>query len=230
MILMGVGLVVVVILMVFVLPNLTAPFSTFKADLPLPTKILMGVSTFVKSFILYLIAALVALAVSFMVYSGRPRGKRFKAWLALNLPLIGTVTVMRELGHLARTMSLMLGAGLPLQETMDVLPRTSTNPVFREILERVRTGLFLGQGLTYPMSGERVFPPLFLQMVRVGEDSNTLDATMRVVADFYEAATEERVHAVVSLVTPLITIFMACFVAFVALAVITPMYSLSGAI
>ncbi len=150
-------------------------------------------------------------------------------WLKFNIPVLGTVVVMGELARMSRTMSLMLEAGLPLQDTMEIIPRTSSNILFRDRLERLRQQLFLGEGLAYPMSGMPVFPPLMLQMVRVGEDSNTLGVTMGVVADFYETAAADKTNAMVALLTPASTMLLASFVAFVALSVIMPMYNLTSA-
>ena len=93
----------------------------------------------------------------------------------------------------------------------------------------MRERLFLGEGLAYPMAAIPLFPPLMLQMVRVGEDSNTLPITMGVVADFYETVAAERTQAMVALITPLSTIFLAGGVGFIALSVIMPMYNLTGA-
>ena len=124
-------------------------------------------------------------------------------------------------------MSLMLEAGLPLQDTMEIIPRTSSNRLFRERLERLRQQLFLGEGLAYPMAAMPVFPSLMLQMVRVGEDSNTLGVTMGVVADFYETAAADKTSAMVALLTPATTVGMAGFVGFVAMSVIMPLSSLT---
>ena len=110
---------------------------------------------------------------------------------------------------------------------MEIIPRTSDNSLFRETLERLRQQLFLGEGQAFPMAAMPVFPPLMLQMVRVGEDSNTLGVTMGVVADFYEVAGADKTNAMVALLTPGITIVMAAFVGFVTLSVIMPMYSLT---
>lgn len=229
MILMVVGLVVSVLLLTVVLPPLAELFTTAEAELPLPTKILMGLSNFVVSqkVVLIFVAVLLAFAAAFGFK--HPKGRRFKDYLALNMPVLGGPTLMGELARMSHTMALMLGAGLSLQDTMEVLPRTISNGLFRDGLNQVRQRLFLGEGLTLPMAANPIFPPLMIQMVRVGEDSNSLPTTMGVVAEFYEVTAQERIQAMVSLITPLSTIILASLVAFVALSVIMPMYSLTGA-
>jgi len=118
---------------------------------------------------------------------------------------------------------------LSLQEVMEMMPQSSNNSVIRGALSRVNEGLTLGGGLSEPMSRIDVFPPLLVQMVAVGEESNTLDFTLGVVADFYEVTAEEKTTALVGMVGPFLTIAMALGVGFVALSVIMPMYTLTGA-
>jgi len=123
----------------------------------------------------------------------------------------------------------LVGAGLKLQEIMELLPQSTTNRVFRDALEHVHERLFLGEGLADPMSRLAIFPPLMVQMVAVGEESNSLDFTMGVVADFYETAAEEKAATMVGMIGPFSTIGIALLVGFIALSVIMPMYTLTGA-
>ena len=110
-----------------------------------------------------------------------------------------------------------------------MLPQSTDNRVFRDALNHVNERLLLGEGLSEPMSHIGIFPPLLVQMVAVGEESNTLDFTMGVVADFYEAAAEEKAAAMVGMIGPISTIGIALMVGFIALSVIMPMYTLTGA-
>jgi type IV pilus assembly protein PilC len=135
---------------------------------------------------------------------------------------------MSELGRFARTLSVMIGAGLKLQETMELLPQATTNMLFRDSLHRVSERLLLGEGLAEPMSRISLFPPLLVQMVAVGEESNTLEFTMGVVADFYETAAEEKTAAMVGMIGPISTIGIALMVGFIAMSVLMPMYTLTG--
>ena len=228
-ILLTAGILVTIVLLVVVLPPLADMFTKLDADVPLPTKILMATSNFVISYYLYLLGALAVLAAGVSYYWKHPKGKRAKDWLALRMPLLGSPILMGELARMSRTMSLMLNAGVALQDTMEILPRTTSNSLIREALDQMRERLFLGEGLAYPMAAIPMFPPLMLQMVRVGEDSNSLPVTMGVVADFYETAAADRIQAVISLITPLSTVFLAGMVGFIALSVIMPMYNLTGA-
>jgi type IV pilus assembly protein PilC len=127
-------------------------------------------------------------------------------------------------------MSILMEAGVPLQEIMEILPRLSSNYVVQDSLRNLHQGLLLGDGLWRPMSGDQLFPPLMYQMIAVAEESNTLAYTMGVLAAFYETTTEERINSVLGLVAPVTTLLVAAVTAFIALSVVMPIYQLSGSI
>ena len=226
---MGVGIVVVIILMTVVMPQLLGMFTAMNVDLPLPTRILIWVTNFLTANILYLVIAAVVLAALALWLIKQPSGRRLLDRLRLTVPIIGPPTLMGELARFCRTMSVLVGAGLSLQEVMEMIPQSSNNRVIRDALSRVNEGLLLGGGLSEPMSRIDIFPPLLVQMVAVGEESNTLDFTLGVVADFYEVTSEEKTSAMVGMIGPLLTITMALGVGFIAISVLMPMYTLTGA-
>jgi len=226
---MGVGIVVVIILMTVVMPQLLGMFTAMNVDLPLPTKILIWLTNFLTANILYLVIAAVVLAALALWLIKQPSGRRILDRLRLTVPIIGPPTLMGELARFCRTMSVLVGAGLSLQEVMEMIPQSSNNRVIRDALSRVNEGLLLGGGLSEPMSRIDIFPPLLVQMVAVGEESNTLDFTLGVVADFYEVTSEEKTSAMVGMIGPLLTITMALGVGFIAISVLMPMYTLTGA-
>jgi type IV pilus assembly protein PilC len=226
---LGVGVVVCVVLMTVVMPKLAGLFTSMKVGLPLPTKILMGASSFVSANILYILIAAAVLAAAVVWMVKQPSGRRMLDRIRLTAPLIGLPTLMGELARFARTMSVLVAAGLSLQEIMEIVPHSSNNRFIRDALNQVNQGLVLGEGLSEPMSRIDIFPPLLVQMVAVGEESNTLDFTMGVVADFYEVTAEERTSAMVGMLGPASTIGIALLVGFIAISVIMPMYTITGA-
>ncbi|MBA7641963.1 putative type II secretion system protein F [subsurface metagenome] len=226
---MGVGIVVVIILMTVVMPQLLGMFTTMNVDLPLPTRILIWVTDFLTANTVYLLIVGVLLAAVALWLVKQPSGRRLLDRLRLTAPIIGPPTLMGELARFCRTMSVLVGAGLGLQEIMEMIPQSSNNRVIRDALNRVNEGLLLGGGLSEPMSRIDIFPPLLVQMVAVGEESNTLDFTLGVVADFYEVTAEEKTSAMVGMIGPFLTIAMALGVGFIAISIIMPMYTLTGA-
>ncbi len=226
---LSVGFVVGIILMTVALPPMVEMFSAMDVDLPITTRILIGTSNFMNAFKLYLFGGMILAVVAGAWYIKQPKGRRALDRFKLTFPVIGQPAHMAELARMGHTMSMMLSAGLSLQEIMEALPDTTTNSLFRDALSAVRRGLFLGQGLSYPMSLQtKMFPPLMLQMIRVGEESNSLESNMRVVAEFYETTAGEKTAALLSMITPVSTIGIAVVAGFIALSVITPMYSITG--
>lgn len=228
MMVLGVGVAVIILLMTVVMPQLLDMFSAMGADLPLPTRILIGATDFLNAYPLYIIVTFAVLGAAAVWMVKQPNGRRLLDRMRLTIPILGPPALMSELGRFARTLSVLMSAGLNLQEIMNILPQSTDNRMFRDILNHVNERLLLGEGLSEPMSHIDLFPPLLVQMVAVGEESNTLDFTMGVVADFYETAAEERATAMVALVGPVSTIGLALMVGFVALSVIMPMYTLTG--
>ncbi len=229
LIVMGVGIVVVIMLITVVMPQLLGMFTALNVELPLPTRILIAITEAFQNYTLYIVIGGALLLAVALWMTKQPAGKRVLDRLRLNMPIIGPPALMSELGRFARTLSVMIGAGLKLQETMEMLPQATTNMLFRDSLHKVNERLLLGEGLAEPMSRVSLFPPLLVQMVAVGEESNTLEFTMGVVADFYETAAEEKTAAMVGMIGPISTIGIALMVGFIAMSVLMPMYTLTGA-
>jgi type IV pilus assembly protein PilC len=228
-IVISVGVVVVFILITVVMPQLLDMFTSMSVDLPLPTRILIAITELVTNYTLYIVVGGAVLGAVLVWAVKQPAGRRHLDRLRLHLPIIGPPALMSELGRFARTLSVMVGSGLKLQETMEMLPQATSNLVFRDALNKVKERLLLGEGLAEPMSRVPLFPPLLVQMVAVGEESNSLDFTMGVVADFYETTAEEKTTAMVSMIGPISTIAIAFLVGFIAISVLMPMYTLTGA-
>jgi len=228
-IVLGAGTVVVVILMVVVMPQLLGVFTAMEVELPLPTRILIGISEILTSYPLYFLIAGSVLVAVVLWLTKQPAGRRLLDRLRLTAPIIGPPALMSELGRFARTVSVLVSAGVNLQGVMAMMPQSTNNRFVRDALNWINDGLLLGEGLSVPMSRIDIFPPLLVQMVAVGEESNTLDYTMGVVADFYETTADEKASAMVGMIGPVSTIGIALVVGFIALSVIMPMYSLTGA-
>ena len=225
----GVGIVVVIILMTVVMPQLMGMFSSLGVELPLPSRILIGISNTLVSYPLYFLTAGVLLVVMVLWLVKQPTGRRLLDRILITAPLIGTPILMGELARFSRTMATLISTGLGLQEIMELAPQSSSNRVIRDALAQVNERLLLGEGLAEPMSRIDLFPPLLVQMVAVGEESNTLSFSLGVVADFYETTSQEKMNAMVGMITPLATIGIALLVGFIAISVLMPMYAITGA-
>ncbi|MFC1872774.1 type II secretion system F family protein [Chloroflexota bacterium] len=223
------GVIVVIILVVVVMPNLLSMFTSMNVELPLPTRIMIGITEFVANNPVPLLVGAIMTVITILYLVKQPTGRKFLDNARISAPVIGPPALMSELGRISRTMSVLVGAGLKLQEIMELIPRSSGNTVIQNAMKRVKESLFLGEGLAEPMTREKILPSLFVQMVAVGEESNTLEFTMGVVADFYETSAEESAQAMVGMIGPISTIAIALLVGFIAVSVLMPMYSITGA-
>lgn len=228
-IVLGLGFIVAAILFTTALPSLIDMFEEMDTELPLPTKILIGFSNFVNGFKLYILVVIASLAALIVWLIKQPRGRLWLDRVILRTPVIGPPLHSSEMARLSRTASVLLNADLPLQEVMELLPQTTGNRAIRQSLVTVNQSLIRGEGIYQPMSRDEIFPPLLLQMVAVGEESNTLPSTLSVSADFYESDADDKIGYLVGFIQPVSTIVIALLVGFLALAVIMPMYSITGA-
>jgi type IV pilus assembly protein PilC len=222
------AVVVVGILMTTALPPLTSLFDEFDTALPLPTRILIGVSSFATAYKIHmLIAAVVVVAVAAW-YARQPSGRRQLDYLFVRLPLIGMINIQSNVSRFSRTMAMLLRAGLPLSDIMELVLQTTQNQIIREELSNVREELMRGEGLAKPFGRSRLFPSMLSQVVSVGEETGALDTNLDTLAEFYAAEVDERVGALTSMVQPAMTLGIGLVVAFIAISIIMPMYSIMG--
>ena len=223
-----VAVIVVGIIVTFVLPTFTSLYTQFSVEQPLPTRILLGLTDLLTKYGLYLILGMVAAAILAFLYVKTPAGKYTRDKTLLRLPVLGRILLLSELALACRTMALLFKVGLPLPEVLALATDSSTNTVMAEQLDGVKQELILGEGLSRPMSRRSLFLPLMVQMVGVGEETGNLDNTLTTVAESYEMEADDKTHAAVRLIQPIVTVAIALVVGFVALSMVSAMYSVYG--
>lgn len=221
---------VVGVMMTVALPPMVALFESFNTPLPLPTRLLIAISKFASAYGVYLLFGGLMLTAVTAWWGGTAAGKRARDHLLLRLPVVGQVTLQGQIARFARTAAVLIRAGLPLAEVMEQVLQVIDNSVVHSALERVHLALLGGQGLAAPLTAERIFPPMLAQMVRVGEETGTLENNLATLADFYEEEVDRSVKLLTSLVEPVLTIFVGGIVGFIAISMVMPMYSILGSI
>ena len=221
---------VVILLVTVALPAMMGLFLELKVELPWTTRLLLGITYFVRDYGVYLFLGLLGLIAILAVYVRTSTGRWQLHYTMLKLPALGAVTMKGSLARMARTMAILLRAGLPLAEVMDLILQTTDNVVIARSLANVRDELLAGRGLSSPLGAQGLFPRLLVQMVRVGEETGTLDGNLETLADFYEEETDRAVSTMTSLIEPAMLLFAGGVVAFIAVSVIMPMYSIMGSI
>jgi len=222
--LMAIG--VFALLITVALPPLVGLFDSLGAELPLATTLLIATADFLINYKFYLLWGVFILITSVVVYMRLPAGKLTMDRLKLKIPLIGSITVEHNMCHFCQITSMLLKAGLPLPQVMDIAIQSAGNRIIRQALTDVREKLLQGQGWSQPMTENELFPRLLVEMVAVGEKTGTMDTTLATLADYYEERVEQRINTLVAMIEPVLTVVIGLVVAFIALSLITPLYSI----
>lgn len=223
-ILMAIG--VFALLVTVALPPLVGLFKSYDAALPLTTTLLIATANFLINYKFVLLWGVFILITLVTVYTRLPAGKLTMDRLKLKMPVIGPINVEQNMCHFCQVTSMLLKAGLPLPLIMDIAIQSSGNRIIRQALKDVRDKLIQGQGLSQPMATNDLFPQLMVEMVMVGEKTGTMDSTLATLAKYYEERVEQKINTLISVIEPLLTVVIGLVVAFLALSLITPLYSI----
>jgi type IV pilus assembly protein PilC len=222
------AIVVVLLLVTFVFPTFAGLYSQFGYDLPLPTRILIGITNWFEAYGLYLLLGILIAVAAIYIYIRTPDGRYRWDKMMLSVPVIGRIVHLAELARSCRTMSMLVRIGLPLPEVLAMTINASNNKFVVENLTKVQQDLIRGEGLSRPMAKRELFLPLMTQMVRVGEETGNLEDTLATVADNFEVISADKTKAAVALIQPILTIFIGLVVGFLVLAMFSAMYSIYG--
>lgn len=221
-----IAVIVVVVLMIFVVPKFVEMLLEFKVELPIFTKILIAISGFFVNFWWAMLGGVIALIFGIRAFAKSESGKMFIGNLAIKLPVIKGVTKNIITARFSRTLGTLMSSGVLLIQSMEVVQKILGNAVIIKKFDIVIDEIKKGKGLTQPLVGCRYFPPLLISMIRIGEESGSLDFTLEKAADFYDQEVETSVQQLMSFIEPIITIFLAIVCAFVVLSVLVPMLSI----
>jgi len=223
-----VAFIVIAVLVTFVLPAFTDLYRSLGADLPGATQLLISISEWLIDYGLFLLLGIVALIVVGFLYIRTPAGKYQFDKLMLTIPVIGRINLLSELARCCRTIALLFRVGLPLPEVMAQAIHGTNNKVISQALTEVQQELIRGEGLSKPMAKRNVFLPLMVQMTSVGEETGHLDTTLATVAQTYEVEADDRTSSAVGLIQPAITVIIGVVIAFIAISLVSAMYSIYG--
>lgn len=223
-----VAIVVVAIMVTFVLPTFSNLYSSLGVKLPAVTQAVLNLGQLLKAYGVYLMAVLLIAAVMLVSYIRTTSGRYQWDKIALKFPVVGKINHLNELARLARSISILYKSGLPLTEVLPLVVQSSGNKVISEALLQVRDEMLGGEGLSHPMAKHSIFLPMMVQMVRVGEETGSLDTTLLSVAESYETEAEDRTKAMIGMIQPVMTIVIGLVVGLLAISMISAMYSMYG--
>lgn len=212
------------VMVAFVLPRFVDFFDQLDSELPLPTRMLLGFSSFMSTWWWALVLVVVAVVIANLAASRNPAARVKRGQLLLSLPVVGIILQYSAVERFCRIIGAMMRAGVPLPDTMAAAIDSTNNPVFQERLRSARDEMLEGEGVAGPLERTELFPAAAVQMVRVGEETGTLDQQIEAAANFYATETNYKVKRLTDLFEPAVVLFMGLVVGFVAVALISAMY------
>ena|GEM_PF-138150 len=222
--LMAVG--VSILLVTVALPPLMHLFKSLGANLPWMTRMLIAVTDFFTHHYLFILGGLVV-AVLIAVWLLRlPSVKLARDRFLLKIPLLGNIAIERGMALFCQTGAMLLRAGLRLPQVIDIVIQANRNQIIRQAFSNVKERLVQGEGLAQPMAENQLFPSLLVEMMVVGEKTGTMDETFGTLAEIYERKVDRKVDALISMIEPVLTVLIGLVVIFIALSMITPLYSI----
>ncbi|MCR4430740.1 MAG: type II secretion system F family protein [Tepidanaerobacteraceae bacterium] len=219
-----VAALVVAFLVTVILPTFASMFQQMGAVLPLSTRIMMGISTIIKNNWLLLLIFVTGLFLGVKIYISTEAGKKFFDKAKLNLPVIGETNKKIIIAQFARTLSVLLASGISIIQSINIIKKVIGNTVVQKYLSQVEDEIKKGRGLAAPLKNSEFFPPMLIHMVKVGENTGSLDYMLKMAADFYDNEVESAVTRMTTLLEPLIIMGMALIVGFIVVSVVMPMF------
>lgn len=222
--------VVMTIMMIFVIPQLTVLYTNLNVPLPVPTQIIVGISNFIISAWPLVIGVIAILFFGFKKWSKTPDGKILIDTILLKTPVFGKLITETILAEFSRTFGLLVGTGTLVVEALNETAETTGNTLFKNAIagvsKQVEKGVTIGDAMTsYPL-----FPPLLIQLVKIGEQTGKIDDTLTKASEYFEREVDQTVKTLTTAMEPFIMVILGIGVAFLIISVITPIYSLISSI
>jgi len=226
-----VAIVITAVIMIFVIPAFKNVFTSFGADLPTPTLVVMGISDWFVANWYILFPAMGGAVYGFLEAWKRSLAVQiFMDRLSLKVPIFGSLLRKAAIARWTRTLATMFAAGVPLVEALDSVGGASGNYIYLTATNQIKQEVSTGTALTVAMQNSGVFPPMVIQMCSIGEETGALDAMLGKVADFFEAEVDDAVEALSSLMEPLIMVVLGTLIGGMVVAMYLPIFKLGGAV
>ena len=229
-VIVGVAVLVISVLMVWVIPIFASMFTDFGGVLPLPTRIVVGASDFMKSNLLYIIGAVVALGYGVKRYYRTMAGRRVIDRFALKVPVMGDLIRKAAVAKFTRTLGTLISSGVPILEGLSIVAKTSGNKTVEDALISARQSISEGKTVSEPLGQSKVFPPMVIQMIAVGETTGALDAMLSKIADFYDDEVESAVTALTALLEPMLMVVLGTVIGFIVIAMYLPIFQMGSVV
>ncbi len=215
--------IVVTALVMFVLPQFKEIFLGMRMELPLPTKLLLGLSDFMVNWWFAVIPLILGIPFLALNFIKTPVGQRLFDVNILRCPGVGLMMRKVAVSKFTRTLGTMISSGVPILQALEVTAQTAGNVVIAEAVDRTRNSIREGESIAEPLKNSNVFPPMVVQMIAVGEETGELDQMLGKIADFYDVEVDNAVKGLTSVIEPVVIVFMGIVIGAIVLAVFMPM-------
>ncbi len=229
-VLLVVALAVVIVMLVFVIPQYSTMFESLDTELPAITQAVLTASDFIKAKWYLLIAGVLALVFGIKGFAETDLGKHVFGKIAISLPGVKELTVKSAAASMARTMSTLMAAGVPMVEAVEIVANTMTNIWFKEALLDAKEQIGLGVPFSKPLEDCGLFPPMAYHMVRIGEESGSVEDMLDKLAEYYEEEVEMAVQSLMAMMEPMIIVVLAAIVSVLIASVLAPMMKMYEAL
>lgn len=221
---------IVIFLLTFVIPTFVTMFTESGMELPLPTRILLGMSNFIQAYGLILLLGIVLLALAFFYYISTNTGRRWFDGLKLKIPVVKDFVLRSATSNFAQILSTLLNSGIDINQALNIVKGVIKNKVIEEHIDRFIADVEQGIPLADTMEKSHLFPIMLVQMTRIGEESGSLDDMLAQTAQFYETETENAATRLTSLIEPAIIVVLGLVIGFIVISIAIPMFTITSTV
>jgi type IV pilus assembly protein PilC len=229
-VIMSVAGIAIVTLLLFVIPVFESMFASVGMALPLPTRIVIGASRFLKSYWWMLGAIIIVGGVVFKRYYASHSGKLVVDRLMLRMPVLGDVLRKSAVSRFTRTLGTLISSGVSILEGLEITAKTAGNRVIQDAIMQSRASIAGGDTIAQPLQKSKVFPPMVISMIAVGEQTGGLDEMLSKIADFYDEEVDAAVSNLLSLLEPIMIVFLGVVVGGMVVAMYLPIFDMINAV
>jgi type IV pilus assembly protein PilC len=223
---LSVAAIVVAVILWKVIPTFAALFAGLGAQLPLPTRVVIALSNFLADYILFIAAAIAAVIFALKRYYKTYKGRRVIDGILLKLPVLGEILKKIAVARFCRTFATLTSSGVPILDGLEITAKTSGNAIIEDGIMAVRKSVETGRTIAEPLAETKVFPPMVVQMIGVGEQTGALDAMLSKIAEFYEEEVDRAVEGLMKLMEPIMIAMLGTIIGTIVVAMYMPMFDL----
>ena len=222
--------IAIVVLLVFVIPVFEKMFASVGMALPLPTRVVIGMSQFLQNYWWAVIAAIIAAGWSLKKYYATSDGKLAIDRTLLKMPVLGDVLRKSAVSRFTRTLGTLIGSGVSILDGLEITAKTAGNRVIQDAIMESRTSIAGGETISAPLQKSQVFPPMVISMIAVGEQTGGLDEMLSKIADFYDEEVDAAVSGLLALMEPIMIVFLGVVVGGMVVAMYLPIFDMINAV